>query len=387
MHESPRHGCALLFAAGELSGVVSSTLDKPNTLQESEHASIVASSGQGQRQRNVLSYGQVGHQVELLEYHANHAPTQVHELMFLGACEVETAYAHLTFIWPIYARQQVEQRALAATGRSHQCHGLSGIQGEINARYCDDGCLVLGVDLHDTAHHDNGEDCTHGAELCSAGFLVTVVIAEGSNSGAGAAWSLVCASAVSAPSLRSDASDWPPLGVLPSRMNLETNLLDNQHRSSRHGDGWRLERTQVIARPLPEVWAFFERPENLESITPDFLRFHILTPKPVPMHKDAWIQYRLRLHGIPVNWRTQITRHEPPYAFVDEQKEGPFARWVHLHEFREHPEGTWMLDRVDYKEPMGVLGWVAHHVYTRRLVERIFEYRRGVIRERLEPQP
>ena len=91
-------------------------------------------------------------------------------------------------------------------------------------------------------------------------------------------------------------------------MNLEADLLDGQHSLSRHGDGWRLERTQVIARPLSEVWAFFERPENLESITPDFLRFHILTPKPVPMHKDAWIQYRLRLHGIPVHWRTQITR-------------------------------------------------------------------------------
>jgi len=161
-------------------------------------------------------------------------------------------------------------------------------------------------------------------------------------------------------------------------------LVDGLRRLARHEDGWRLERTQIIARPLEEVWSFFERPENLEGITPDFLRFHILTPRPVPMHKDAWIDYRLKLHGIPVRWRTQITRHDPPRAFVDEQKSGPFARWIHLHEFRSHPRGTWMLDRVDYKEPLGPLGAIAHHAYSRRLVDRIFDHRREAIRQRLE---
>lgn len=161
-------------------------------------------------------------------------------------------------------------------------------------------------------------------------------------------------------------------------------LPDGLRTLARHGDGWRLERTQVIARPLDEVWRFFERPENLEDITPSFLRFHILTPRPVPMHAGAWIDYRLRLHGVPVRWRTQITRHEPPHAFVDEQKQGPFARWIHLHEFRPHPRGTWMLDRVDYKEPLGPLGLVAHHLYTARLVDRIFDHRRAVVQRLLE---
>lgn len=162
-------------------------------------------------------------------------------------------------------------------------------------------------------------------------------------------------------------------------------VLDDGRRTlARHGDGWRLERTQVVARPLDEVWRFFERPENLEDITPGFLRFHIVTPRPVPMHLDAWIQYRLRLFGLPVHWRTRITRHEPPHAFVDEQKEGPFARWIHLHEFRAHPRGTWMLDRVDYKEPLGPLGLAAHHLFTARLVDRIFDHRRAAIRRLLE---
>lgn len=152
----------------------------------------------------------------------------------------------------------------------------------------------------------------------------------------------------------------------------------------RTSTGWRFEQTQIVARPLDVVYAYFERPENLETITPPWLRFRIRTPSPVPMHVDARIDYALSLYGVPMRWRTRITEHRPGAGFVDEQEEGPFALWRHEHAFAPHERGTSVTDRVDFRPPLGVVGTVAHHVFVGSFVRRIFEYRRGRIAEVLE---
>jgi hypothetical protein len=167
-------------------------------------------------------------------------------------------------------------------------------------------------------------------------------------------------------------------------LNGAADLPQSAARLERTATGWRLERVQVIRRPLAETYAFFERPENLAAITPPWLRFRILSPSPVPMHAGARITYRLSLFGVPLRWRTRITRHEPGRAFVDEQESGPFALWRHLHEFRAHPEGTWMLDRVDYRPPLGPLGGLAQRLFVGRMVERIFDFRRARIADLVE---
>jgi hypothetical protein len=159
---------------------------------------------------------------------------------------------------------------------------------------------------------------------------------------------------------------------------------ENRVISARADGAWRLEARQLVRRPLAEVWPFFERPENLQAITPGWLSFQILTPSPVSMHEGAVIDYRLRLFGLPVAWRTRITRHEPGVAFVDEQERGPFALWRHLHEFHAHPAGTLVLDRVDHRPPLGALGTLAELVFVQRLVERTFRFRQERIAALLE---
>ena len=136
-----------------------------------------------------------------------------------------------------------------------------------------------------------------------------------------------------------------------------------------------LQREQVLPGAPDEVFAFFADARNLETITPPFLRFAVVTPDPIEMGVGTLIQYRLHLHGIAVNWLTSIQAWEPPHRFVDMQVRGPYALWHHTHLLEPHPEGTLMRDVVRYALPFGPLGALAHRLFVRRDLERIFDYR------------
>jgi ligand-binding SRPBCC domain-containing protein len=144
----------------------------------------------------------------------------------------------------------------------------------------------------------------------------------------------------------------------------------------------RLERTQFVRRSIDEVFAFFARAHNLEVITPPWLRFEVLTPEPVAMRVGMLIEYRLRLHGVPVRWTSRIEEWEPGAGFVDRQVRGPYRLWHHRHEFAPHRDGTVVRDCVDYALPFGALGELANKLFVHRDLERIFDFRRGVV-ERL----
>ncbi len=142
-----------------------------------------------------------------------------------------------------------------------------------------------------------------------------------------------------------------------------------------------LRREQWIARPIDEVFAFFADSHNLEAITPPWLGFRILSMSTASIEEGSTIRYRLRLHGIPVHWQTDIREWSPPYCFVDEQTKGPYRQWRHTHSFEAHGERTKMIDEVQYALPFGLLGRIVHALKVRRDVSRIFDYRRMRIDE------
>jgi ligand-binding SRPBCC domain-containing protein len=141
-------------------------------------------------------------------------------------------------------------------------------------------------------------------------------------------------------------------------------------------DAYILEREQRIPRPITEVFAFFADAHNLEAITPPWLRFRILRVSDREIRPGTLIDYTLRLHGIPLRWRTEITEWEPPHKFVDHQISGPYSLWHHEHTFKpDGPTATIMRDRVTYRLPLGFLGRAAHALLVKRDVARIFDYR------------
>ena len=141
----------------------------------------------------------------------------------------------------------------------------------------------------------------------------------------------------------------------------------------------RLVREQVVAAAPDEVFDFFSRARNLETLTPPWLRFEVLTPEPIDMRRGTSIEYRLRLHGVPLRWVSRIEEWLPGRSFVDRQVRGPYRLWHHRHEFEAHDEGTRVRDIVHYALPLGPFGALAHAVFVRRDLAAVFEYRRQQI--------
>ena len=140
-----------------------------------------------------------------------------------------------------------------------------------------------------------------------------------------------------------------------------------------------LEREQFFPQSVEEVFEPFSRAENLQAITPPWLHFRIISELPIEMDVGALIEYRLRFHGVPVRWRTEIEVWEPPHRFVDLALKSPFALWHHTHEFEAVEGGTLARDRVRYRVGFGPLGEAAHGLVVARDLERIFDYRREAI--------
>ncbi len=134
--------------------------------------------------------------------------------------------------------------------------------------------------------------------------------------------------------------------------------------------------------PREKVFPFFADARNLEVITPPWLNFHILTPGEIPMRVGAIIDYQLRIHGLPIRWRTEITDWNPPHSFMDEQRRGPYRLWRHTHTFTEKDGGTLCHDRVEYAVPGGAL---INKLFVRRDVETIFNYRTEVLKKHFSP--
>ncbi len=136
---------------------------------------------------------------------------------------------------------------------------------------------------------------------------------------------------------------------------------------------------QFIPMPPEKVFPFFQDPLNLERITPPTLNFHIEKVSSSDIHQGTLIDYTLKIHGVPVKWKTEIDEWQPPFKFVDNQLSGPYKLWHHTHEFHAFCGGTLMVDRVRYRAPMGYLGWLVAGKFVRSEIGRIFAYRRKFI--------
>ena len=139
-----------------------------------------------------------------------------------------------------------------------------------------------------------------------------------------------------------------------------------------------------LERPLTEVFAYFSDPRNLEAITPPWLRFEVLGASTPEIAEGTEIDYRLRLRGVPLRWRSRIVLWDPPLRFVDEQVVGPYRLWRHLHGFWPDGDATVVRDRVEYAAPGGPL---VQRLLVAPDLARIFDFRARALRAHFAGRP
>jgi ligand-binding SRPBCC domain-containing protein len=133
---------------------------------------------------------------------------------------------------------------------------------------------------------------------------------------------------------------------------------------------------QFLPRRIEEIFPFFSDAANLQKLTPAFLRFHIVTPLPIEMNVGTLIDYRLKIHHLPIRWRTKITEWNPPHSFRDVQLRGPYRLWDHFHRFEPAAGGTKVIDHVRYS---ALGGRLAHRLLVNRDIRNIFAYRAQIL--------
>lgn len=155
-----------------------------------------------------------------------------------------------------------------------------------------------------------------------------------------------------------------------------------------HGKVWRINATQTLPRPIDEVFPFFTDAYNLERLTPSFLGFKVLTPKPIEMRSGTVINYTLKVHHIPIRWKTTIQDWNPPHMFVDNQDKGPYTLWHHTHMFSKSDDGSSTLcnDTVLYKPKGWILAPLINKLFVQRDVRNIFQYRFTQLESIFPPQ-
>ncbi len=140
-----------------------------------------------------------------------------------------------------------------------------------------------------------------------------------------------------------------------------------------------LERRSFVPADLARVFEFFSAPGNLAKITPPEMGFEIVSGPDHPIREGDRIDYRIRVLGFPLKWRTLITSWKDQESFSDLQERGPYRLWHHHHSFRAVTGGVEMVDRVEYELPLGWLGDLFAGWLIRRQLAAIFDYRTSVI--------
>ena len=145
-----------------------------------------------------------------------------------------------------------------------------------------------------------------------------------------------------------------------------------------------IKTVQKIPITLTEAWAFFSKPDNLEQITPADLGFNIISKHHgETMYPGQVIEYKISpLLGISLYWMTEITHVADQKYFVDEQRFGPYSLWHHQHHFKTIEGGVEMTDIVHYKLPLFFIGDIAHTLFVKAQLQKIFDYRFDAVEQK-----
>ena len=93
-----------------------------------------------------------------------------------------------------------------------------------------------------------------------------------------------------------------------------------------------------IAVPAEELFAWHERPGAFERLMPPWDEVE-LVERSSGLAVGARTVVRIPMGPVKKTWVAEHTAYEKGRMFRDEQKSGPFAKWIHTHQMIPHHVG------------------------------------------------
>ena len=143
------------------------------------------------------------------------------------------------------------------------------------------------------------------------------------------------------------------------------------------------EHSSWIAAPVEKVFDFHKRRDAIELLMPPDQKVQLVS-REGGLEAGARVEFRIPIGPFTIRWVAHHIAYEENRLFIDEQREGPFAAWVHAHLFKEENGGTRLTDSIELALPGGPLvealaGWAV-----KRKLWKMFEYRHEVTRRMCE---
>jgi ligand-binding SRPBCC domain-containing protein len=141
------------------------------------------------------------------------------------------------------------------------------------------------------------------------------------------------------------------------------------------------KRVQTLNSDIETIWSFVSKPENLEKITPDNMKFSILSKSNLEMEEGMLISYKISpFLDINTTWITMITNVIKNEKFIDQQVKGPYKFWHHEHKFEVISSNkVKMTDIITYIPPFGFLGDIANAIFLKKKLKNIFDFRKIIL--------
>jgi hypothetical protein len=146
----------------------------------------------------------------------------------------------------------------------------------------------------------------------------------------------------------------------------------------------RFEFASELPVSAEEAYTWHTRPGALERLVPPWERVRVIGRRGA--FEDSVVTLEVPVGPGRARWVAHHREVIPGRQFVDEQVEGPFARWTHTHAFE--PLGLdrcRYVDRIVYKLPLGRVGALGER-YIRARLERSFRYRHVTVSHDLVAQ-
>jgi uncharacterized protein (TIGR01777 family) len=137
------------------------------------------------------------------------------------------------------------------------------------------------------------------------------------------------------------------------------------------------ERQSTIQASAEKLFNWHTRPRAFERLTPPWESIEVVE-KGLGITDGSRVVLKMRQGPFSRRWVAVHSDYIEGKQFKDTQTEGPFAKWVHTHQFESVADKTSQLtDLIEYELPLGGLGNFVAGRYVAQKIKRTFAFRHG----------